>query len=198
MEEDTVRPIDERSYPLDQAGDALLYFGEGAPWARLASLLRVTATQPGAGGGQFDRVGGSYLGGAMTRLALILRIQAIVLAIYGLGFTFVPGPIVEGMFGWDGVDHTLLRASGIAFLVLAWAEWLVVQNLESRLDFVMPYLLLPAAFVVAFAVDRYVTDTYAGPDGFWWTNFVVVAVFTIAVLWGRMAVTEATEATHQS
>jgi Na+/H+ antiporter NhaC len=81
---------------------------------------------------------------------------------------------------------------------LAWAEWLVVQKLESRLDFVMPYLLLPAAFVVVFAVDRYVTDTYAGPDGFWWTNFVVVAVFTIAVLWGRMAVTEVTEATRQS
>lgn len=134
----------------------------------------------------------------MTRLALILRIQAIALALYGLGFTFIPGPIVEEMFGWDGVDHTLLRTTGIAFLVLAWAEWLVVQKLESRLDFVMPYLLLPAAFVVAFAVDRYVTDTYAGPDGFWWTNFVVVAVFTIAVLWGRMAVTEATEATRQS
>lgn len=29
IEEGTVRPIDGRSYPLDQAGDALLHFGEG-------------------------------------------------------------------------------------------------------------------------------------------------------------------------
>src|SRR4029453_16248076 len=48
LEEGTIRPVVERSYPLSQASGALLYLGE----AHARGKLVVTVTDPGAGRGR--------------------------------------------------------------------------------------------------------------------------------------------------
>lgn len=125
----------------------------------------------------------------MAHLSIIMRIQALAIAVYGLAFTFLPDFSTDTLFGWDGVDPSWVRASGLLFAVLAWAEWLVVRRLGERLDLVWPFVALPGFFGVAFVAER-VTDVYQGPDSFWWANVVVVVLLFLGVLWGRLTVTE--------
>ena len=47
LEEGTIRPVVERSYPLSEAADALRYLGEGHAPGKLV----ITVTGPGAGPG---------------------------------------------------------------------------------------------------------------------------------------------------
>lgn len=125
----------------------------------------------------------------MARLAVIIRIQSIALVIYGVTFTFLPDFTTDTLFGWEGVDLTWVRSSGIAFLILGWAAWLVASRLEGRLDLVWPLVILPGGYLVAFLAER-ATDVYQGTDSFWWTNLVVVAFFFVALLWARLTVGE--------
>jgi NADPH:quinone reductase-like Zn-dependent oxidoreductase len=48
LEEGTIRPVVERSYPLGEAADALRYLGEGHARGKLV----ITVTGPGAGPGR--------------------------------------------------------------------------------------------------------------------------------------------------
>jgi hypothetical protein len=128
----------------------------------------------------------------MSRLALILRIQAVVFAIYAVALLVFTDFTLDTVFGWEGVDLLWPRLVVVSFVALAWIEWLVADKLESRLDLVWPLVAVPALFVVVFVWSK-AADAYQGTDAFWWTSIVVTVVFTAAVGWSRLAAEKAVD-----
>lgn len=131
----------------------------------------------------------------MERLAMIMRIQAVVFGLYGLAFLLIPDFTLDTIFGWEGVETFWPRAVAVPFLGVAWLEWGVASRLDSRLDLVWPFALIPALFLVVFVWEK-VADTYTGSDLFFWFSVVLVTVFAVAVAWARMSV-GATESVSQ-
>ena len=122
----------------------------------------------------------------MSRLALILRIQGLVFAIYALSFLVFPHFTMDTVFGWEGVDLLWPRLVAVPFVALGWIDWLVADQVESRLDLVWPLVAVPALFIIVFVWSK-AADAYQGTDAFWWTSIVVTVVFTVAVGWFRLA-----------
>ena len=122
----------------------------------------------------------------MPRLALILRIQGMVFALYALAFLLFPNFTLDTVFGWEGVDLLWPRAVGAAFAALAWIAGQVAAKVESRLDLVWPLVAVPALLIVVFVWSK-AADAYQGTDAWWWTSIVVTVFFTAAVGWFRLA-----------
>jgi hypothetical protein len=123
----------------------------------------------------------------MSRLSIVLKIQAVVSAIYGLAFIFAPGFTMDTVFGWANQPALWIRAVGAAFVGLAWASWLVAIKVESRLDLVWPFVLVSAVLVADFIWERTV-ETYTGTDLFYWVSLALAAVLFLAVGGFRLAV----------
>ena len=123
----------------------------------------------------------------MPRLALVLRIQGLVFALYAAAFLLFPHFTLDTVFGWEGVDLVWPRSVGATFAALAWIDWLVAAKVESRLDLVWPLVAVPAMLIVVFVWSK-AADAYQGTDAFWWTSIVATVFFTVTVGWFRLAV----------
>jgi hypothetical protein len=108
-----------------------------------------------------------------------MRLQAIVFAIYGLSFFFVPDFTLGTIFDWDTSSYWA-RSLGAAFIAVAWLEWNIAAKLEERQDLVWPFVLIPALLLVT-AVWEKAADTYEGSDAFFWMVVVVTLLFTILI-----------------
>jgi hypothetical protein len=126
----------------------------------------------------------------MDRLALVLRIQAIVFVAYGLSFLLAPDFTLDTIFGWEGTETFFARMAGATFLALGWIDWLVASRLESRLDMVWPLVLVPA-LLLAVLVGQRVAGNYDGTEFFYWSSIAVTVFFTAAVGGSRLAVERA-------
>ncbi len=122
----------------------------------------------------------------MKRLALVLRIQAVVFVGYGLSFLLAPDFTLDTIFGWEGAQTMFARMVGAAFLGLAWLGWLIATHLESRLDMVWPLVLVPV-LLFAVLVGEKVADNYQGSDLFFWVSVGVTVFFAVAVGGSRLA-----------
>jgi hypothetical protein len=116
----------------------------------------------------------------MSRLALILKFQAVVFAGYSVLFLLAPDWTVDTVFGWADQPTLWVRAVGVPFAGLAWAGWLVANRLETRLDLVWPLALVPGLFVAAFTWERTV-GVYEGTESFFWVSIAVTTFFVLTV-----------------
>jgi hypothetical protein len=110
----------------------------------------------------------------------------MVFAAYSLLFLLAPDFTMDTIFGWENQPTLWVRGVGIPFAGLAWAEWLVAARLESRLDLVWPFVLVPGLFAVVFIWERTV-ETYEGTDLFYWMSMAVSVFFFLAVGGFRLA-----------
>lgn len=117
---------------------------------------------------------------SISTLRTVMRIQAVVFFAYGASFLLIPDFALGTLFGYD-VESMWPRALGAAFLGVTWLEWNVTNMLESRLDLVWPFALIPGLLLVVFLWER-AADTYPGTESFWWVSLVVTVVFFVAVL----------------
>jgi len=108
-----------------------------------------------------------------------MRFQAVVFAIYGLSFFFIPDFTLGTIFDWDTSSYWA-RGLGAAFIAVAWLGWNIAAKLEERRDLVWPFVLLPALLLVG-AVWEKVADTYEGSDAFFSMVVVVTLFFTILI-----------------
>ncbi|RLE13932.1 MAG: hypothetical protein DRJ28_06550 [Actinobacteria bacterium] len=108
-----------------------------------------------------------------------MRFQAIVLAIYGLSFFFIPDFVLGTVFDWDTSSYWA-RAVGAAFISVAWLEWYIAAKLEERRDLVWPFVSIPALLLVGVVWEK-VADTYDGSDAFFSMVVVVTLFFTILI-----------------
>ncbi len=115
----------------------------------------------------------------MSVLRSAMRFQAVVFAIYGLSFFFIPDFTLDTIFDWDTSSYWA-RGLGAAFIAVAWLEWYIAAKLEERRDLVWPFVLLPALLLVG-AVWEKVADTYDGSDAFFAMVVVVTFFFTILI-----------------
>lgn len=115
----------------------------------------------------------------MSVLRSGMRFQAVVFAIYGLSFFFIPDFTLDTIFDWDTSSYWA-RGLGAAFIAVAWLEWYIAAKLEERRDLVWPFVLLPALLLVG-AVWEKVADTYDGSDAFFSMVVVVTLFFTILI-----------------
>ncbi|HET7874918.1 MAG TPA: hypothetical protein VFN71_05285 [Methylomirabilota bacterium] len=116
----------------------------------------------------------------MGALKTVMTVQALVLLVYGLPMLLAPG-------WWTKVtqqpalpENYVLRAVGIAFVVLAWLEWKIARDLERYQGLVVGYALLPGLFCVTIGLQA-LKRGFNGALWYWWLNGVVTAVFAIAV-----------------
>lgn len=123
----------------------------------------------------------------MERMAMILRIQAVVFVAYGVSFLLAPDFTLDTIFGWEGAETIFVRGVGATFLALGWLGWLVASRLDSRLDMVWPLVLAPALLLGVFVGQR-IAGNYAGSDLFYWVSIAVTAFFTATVGGSRIAV----------
>ncbi|MFQ5555080.1 MAG: hypothetical protein ACE5GC_06895 [Acidimicrobiia bacterium] len=123
----------------------------------------------------------------MERLALVLKIRAVVFVAYGLSFLLAPDFTLDTIFGWEGAETFFARIAGATFLALGWFDWLVASRLESRFDMVWPLVLVPA-LLLAVVVGQRVAGNYDGTEFFYWTSIAVTVFFTAAVGGSRLAV----------
>ena len=123
----------------------------------------------------------------MERLAMVLRIQAVVFVAYGLSFLLAPDFTLDTIFGWEGADTLFARMVGATFLAVAWLGWLIAGRIDSRLDMVWPLVLVPA-LLLAILVGVKVADNYPGSELFYWVSVAVTVFFTVSVGGSRLGV----------
>ncbi len=122
----------------------------------------------------------------MERMAMILRIQAIVFVAYGVSFLLAPDFTLDTIFGWADAETFFGRFVGATFLALGWLGWLVASRLDSRLDMVWPLVLAPVLLLAVFVGQR-VAGNYAGSELFYWVSISVTVFFTATVGGSRIA-----------
>ncbi|GMQ97564.1 MAG: hypothetical protein BMS9Abin17_0062 [Acidimicrobiia bacterium] len=115
----------------------------------------------------------------MNVLSGVMRFQAIVYAIYGLSYFFIPDFVIEDVLDWD-TSSFWARGLGAVFIAVAWIEWNVVAKLEERRDLVWQFVLIPA-LILAGAVWEKGADTYEGSDAYFAMVVAVTAFFTLLV-----------------
>ncbi len=123
----------------------------------------------------------------MERMAMILRIQAVVFVAYGASFLLAPDFTLDTIFGWAGAETFFGRLVGATFLALGWLGWLVASRLDSRLDMVWPLVLVPALLLAVFVGQR-VAGNYSGSELFYWVSIAVTAFFIATVGGSRITV----------
>lgn len=121
----------------------------------------------------------------LERLRVVMRIQAVVFALFGIGWFFIPGVIMDSLFSMPDVDVGWVRVLGGAFLGIAWLEWAVVQRLEDRVDLVWGFAFLPAIFLISTLWDK-AAGSFTGTASFYWMVVVVTTLFAVLVSWARM------------
>ncbi len=134
----------------------------------------------------------------VDQLRGVMKLQAVVFFAYGASFLLIPDFALDTLFGY-ATDSFWPRALGAAFLGITWLEWIIADRIESNLDLVGPFMLIPGVYVVVFIWER-AAGSYPGTDAFWWISFAVSAIFLVVVAATRFGVRpesaseEATEA----
>ena len=122
----------------------------------------------------------------MDRLRTIMRIQAIAFLGYAVGWLLAPEQVNGTILGWE-TDTTWPRVLGAVFLVLAWAEWQVIDKLDERLDLVWAFAAIPAAILAALLFEQ-LSGNYVGSDANMLVSTLVSMLFAGWVSYGRYTI----------
>jgi len=122
----------------------------------------------------------------MGTLKVVMTVQAVVLLIYALPMLLVPRYWTVLTRQFPLLENYILRAVGIAFLILSYLELKIVGDLERYQGLVLAYAYLPGLFCLTIIVQVLKRrfdghPAFYGASGFWWLNGVVTAAFAIAV-----------------
>jgi uncharacterized protein YjeT (DUF2065 family) len=122
----------------------------------------------------------------MGTLKIVMTVQAVVLVIYALPMLLVPRYWTELTRQAPLPENYILRAVGIAFLILSYLELNIVGDLERYQGLILAYAFLPALFCLTIIVQvlkrRFDgSPAFYGASWYWWLNGVVTAAFAIAV-----------------
>jgi hypothetical protein len=128
----------------------------------------------------------------MEALRVVMTVQAITLLAFGLPSLLVPALAIELAGQLPLPEPCLLRAAGVAFVMLAWIEFLVAGDLVRHWPLVLAYATLPAV-TCATIVLHYLTRGFKGEAWFWWMNAAVSAALALALFATRHAAAEASE-----
>ncbi len=116
----------------------------------------------------------------MKALKAVMTVQAIVLLVYGLPYLFVPKWTTALTQQAPLPENYILRAFGIALVVLAILELRMLGDLERYRSLTIFYALLSALYCVTIVLQAFVRG-FNGAAWYWWLNGVVTAVFAVAV-----------------
>jgi hypothetical protein len=117
----------------------------------------------------------------MEALRAVMAAQAVVFAIYGLPYLFVPAN-TQVITGQPPVPETyVLRVIGIAFVMLAWLEFQIAADLPRYRGLTLTYVAISAFYFVTIALQL-ATTGFNGAVWYWRLNLVISAAFAIAVL----------------
>ena len=123
----------------------------------------------------------------MGPLRVVMTLQAVVLLVYALPMLLVPRAWTLLTQQSQLPENFILRAVGIAFLILSYLELKIAGDL-ARYRGLVPAFALLSALLCAAIILQALLRTFAGLPAFygatwyWWLNGVVTAVFAIAVL----------------
>lgn len=122
----------------------------------------------------------------MGALKTSMTVQAVVLLIYALPMLLVPRCWTVLTRQSPLPENYILRAVGIAFLVLSYLELKIVGDLERYQGLILAYSFLPWLFcltIILQALKRGFEGkpAFYGASWYWWLNGVVTAAFAIAV-----------------
>lgn len=120
----------------------------------------------------------------MKTLKVVMIAQAVVLLIYGIPYLLVPKWMTILTQQLPLPENYLLRALGIAFVILAYLELQIAGDLERYRGLTLAYALLPALFLVTILAQA-VRRGFNGAPWYWMLNGAVVGIFTIAVFTTR-------------
>lgn len=120
----------------------------------------------------------------MKMLKAILTVQAIVLLLYGLPYLLVPKWMTAITGQLPLPENYVLRALGIAFVILAYLELQVAVDLERYRALALAYALLPALFLVTILAQAWKRG-FNGAAWYWMLNAAVTGIFTVAVFTAR-------------
>jgi uncharacterized protein YjeT (DUF2065 family) len=120
----------------------------------------------------------------MRALKVILMIQALVLLAYGLPYLLVPKWTTALTQQLPAPEDYILRALGIACLILALIELKVVGDLERYRDLTLMFALLPSLFFLTIVLQASVRG-FNGAAWYWWLNGAVTGVFAVALFAAR-------------
>ena len=123
----------------------------------------------------------------MDPLKVVMTVQAVVLFVYALPMLLLPGYWTVLTQQAPLPENYILRASGIAFLILSYLELKIVGDLARYQKLVLAFAALPALFCVTIILQALLRGfagrpAFYGAAWYWWLNGVVTAVFAIAVV----------------
>ncbi len=120
----------------------------------------------------------------MGALRVVMLVQSVVLAVYGLPYLLMPAS-TQVLTGQAPVPETyFLRVVGIAFIMLAWLEFQVAGDLARYRGLTLTYAILPASFFVTIAIQL-ATTGFTGALWYWWLNLAITAAFAVAMFAAR-------------
>jgi len=123
----------------------------------------------------------------MGPLKLVMTVQAVVLLLYALPMLLVPRYWTVLTQQAPLPENYILRAVGIAFLILGYLELKIAGDLARYQGLVLAFALLPALFCVTIILQVLMRSfaglpAFYGAAWYWWLNAVITAVFAIAVV----------------
>lgn len=123
----------------------------------------------------------------MGPLKLVMTVQAVVLLVYGLPMLLAPRFWTALTQQAPLPENYILRAVGIAFLILSYLELKIVGDLTRYKGLVHAFAALPALFCVTIILQALKRGfdgqpAFYGAAWYWWLNGVVTAGFAIAVV----------------
>ena len=122
----------------------------------------------------------------MGTLKIVMTVQAVVLLIYALPMLLVPRLWTMLTRQSPLPENYILRAVGIAFLILSYLELKIVGGLERYQDLILAYAYLPGLFCLTIIVQALKRrfdgkPAFYGASWYWWLNGAVTAALAIAV-----------------
>lgn len=117
----------------------------------------------------------------MGALNAVVMVQAIVFVIYGLPYLLFPAYTTTLTQQLPVPENYILRALGIAFVMLGYLEFQVARDLERYRSLAITFGLTSALFFITIALQLMLTG-FNGALWYWGVNLVVSGVFAIAVL----------------
>jgi uncharacterized protein YjeT (DUF2065 family) len=118
--------------------------------------------------------------GAMMALKAVMAVQAVVLLAYGLPYFLLPRWTAAITQQPLPPETYILRALGLAFVVLGLLELRILGDLDRHRDLTIFYVLLPAVYCVTIVAQAFVRG-FHGALWYWWLNGIVTGVFAVAV-----------------
>ncbi len=117
----------------------------------------------------------------MGALRAAMTVQAVVLLVYGLPTLLAPKWWTTLTQQPPLPENYILRAVGIAFIILAWLEFKIIGDLERYRELTVIYGLLSALFFVTI-VGQAFWRGFNGAQWYWWGNAVISGALAVAVL----------------